>query len=251
MEVNFRNLLASEVEARLGRSEGHDSVPIFLYKDARCDQRLLDETVGAMNWQKRYTNGNTNCIVSIWDKDKEQWVEKEDVGTAGTGVDAKKALASDACKRACFAWGLGRELYTTPKLCVPKKVLTNFREGRDSDCCDNTFRVTVLECSEKHVITNVEIEVLLNGKPVYTVSSASQSPESSSQSSEFENSTTITEADVAVMYAKAELAGSGPDGVARWIGKKFGFTDVYQLTLEQYQYVCQKLDEQAMSTGVA
>ena len=260
MELKFRNLYASEVEVKLAR--GNDmEVKLLLYKDARCDQRLLDEKVGAMNWQKRYTNGNTNCIVSIWDTDKLQWVEKEDVGI-GVGPDAKKAVASDSFKRACFAWGIGRELYTTPKIMVPKSILNNYREEKDGLYCDNTFRVTTLDCTEDHVITNVVIEVLFDGIVIHTIEQKCSSNAESTLSSlppvikvqstkasggnpEIPVNTEITEADLAIMYAKAEIAGASQKGILSWINKQFSITDVRELSKEQYQIVCRKLDEQA------
>lgn len=85
---------------------------ILLYKNSRVDMQILDETFGITGWQKRYTNGNKNCIVSIWDEDKKQWIEKEDVGMPSEGQYADKGLASDSFKRACVNLGIGRELYT-------------------------------------------------------------------------------------------------------------------------------------------
>ena len=66
-----------------------------------------------MNWEKAYSRDNANCTVSIWDADKKQWISKEDTGTESR-TEAEKGLASDSFKRACFNWGIGRELYTAP-----------------------------------------------------------------------------------------------------------------------------------------
>ena len=109
----FRNLTASEVECRIGTAKEGSGVSLLLYKDARCDMAILDETVGAMNWQKSYSRENANCTVSIWDANKGQWIAKEDTGTESK-TEAEKGLASDSFKRACVAWGIGRELYTAP-----------------------------------------------------------------------------------------------------------------------------------------
>lgn len=119
MERMFRLLRANEIEVRVGNvSKAGDRANLLLYKDARCDMRILDETVGPYNWQKRYTRDNANCIISIWDKDKGQWIEKEDTGTESR-TEAEKGLASDSAKRAGFVWGIGRELYTAPPIWVP------------------------------------------------------------------------------------------------------------------------------------
>lgn len=66
-----------------------------------------------MNWRREHTRDNHNCIVSIYDKEKQQWVHKEDAGTE-SNTDKDKGLASDSFKRACFNWGIGRELYDYP-----------------------------------------------------------------------------------------------------------------------------------------
>lgn len=110
----FRTLRADEIECRIG-TINKGGITLLLYKDARCDQTLLDETVGEMNWQKRYTRDNKNCIVSIWDNEKKQWIEKEDTGTESY-TEKEKGLASDSFKRACVNWGIGRELYTAPNI---------------------------------------------------------------------------------------------------------------------------------------
>ncbi len=91
---------------------------MLLYKDARCDQNVLDEAVGPYNWQRSHNRDNANCIVSIWDEKKGQWISKEDTGTESR-TEAEKGLASDSFKRACFNWGIGRELYTAPAIWVP------------------------------------------------------------------------------------------------------------------------------------
>lgn len=109
----FRLLRADEVDARVGTVKNGKGVSLLLYKDARCDQNVLDETVGPFNWQRTHSRDNANCTVSIWDENKKQWISKEDTGTE-SNTEAEKGLASDSFKRACFNWGIGRELYTAP-----------------------------------------------------------------------------------------------------------------------------------------
>lgn len=108
----FRTLKASEIEVRVQQVSAKGAT-LLLYKDARCDMNLLDETVGSMNWERKHSRDNANCTVSIWDDKKAQWVSKEDTGTESM-AEAVKGIASDSFKRACFNWGIGRELYTSP-----------------------------------------------------------------------------------------------------------------------------------------
>lgn len=90
---------------------------LLAYKNARVDQQRLDSVVGPLNWKRRHVNENKNCIVSIWCEKKGEWVSKEDTGTESF-ADAEKGLASDSFKRACFNWGIGRELYSYPRIQV-------------------------------------------------------------------------------------------------------------------------------------
>ena len=113
----FRDLEADEIECRVAQASAK-GVALLLYKDARCDMNILDETVGAFNWKREHSRENRNCTVSIWDADKEQWISKEDTGTE-SNTEAEKGLASDSFKRACVNWGIGRELYTAPFIWIP------------------------------------------------------------------------------------------------------------------------------------
>lgn len=86
---------------------------IIAYKDARVDMQRLDDTVGALNWKREHTRDNNNCIVSIYNPEIKEWISKEDTGTE-SNTEQAKGLASDSFKRACFNWGIGRELYDYP-----------------------------------------------------------------------------------------------------------------------------------------
>ena len=115
--MELRTLRADEIECRIAMVKPN-GVSLLLYKDARCDMNILDETVGQMNWMRHHSRDNANCTVSIWDAEKKQWIEKEDTGKESY-TEKEKGLASDSFKRACFNWGIGRELYTAPFIWIP------------------------------------------------------------------------------------------------------------------------------------
>lgn len=143
MNLEFRTLCASEIECRVSTCT-EDGASLLLYKDARVDQKLLDEVVGPMNWQRHHSRDNANCIVSIWDDDKKAWIEKEDVGTE-SNTEAAKGLASDSFKRACFNWGVGRELYTAPFIWVTDVntyVAGKNKYGKDAYTTRDRFEVS-------------------------------------------------------------------------------------------------------------
>lgn len=75
----FRCLHADEIECRVQQVKDNGLI-LLLYKDARCDMTILDEAVGAMDWQREHRRDNANCVVSIWDSKKGQWISKEDTG---------------------------------------------------------------------------------------------------------------------------------------------------------------------------
>ena len=118
--MEFRTLKANEIDCRVSQIASNYCT-LLLYKDARVDMNVLDETVGCMNWKKSYLRDNANCVVSIYDDEKKEWVSKEDTGTESF-AEQEKGLASDSFKRACFNWGIGRELYTAPSIFItPRK----------------------------------------------------------------------------------------------------------------------------------
>lgn len=112
----MRPLMASEIEVRIGQV-GDGYATALLYKNARVDRAMLDEEFGAMNWQCKYNEhkGNLFCSIGVWDDRNERWVWKEDCGTESQ-TEKEKGEASDAFKRAGFRWGIGIELYNSPRI---------------------------------------------------------------------------------------------------------------------------------------
>lgn len=167
--MEFRLLRADEIDVRISIVKDW-GIGLLLYKDARCDQNILDETVGPMNWQRHHTRENANCIVSIWDSEKNQWIEKEDTGTESY-TEKEKGLASDSFKRACFNWGIGRELYTAPSMLVFKKNLKKLTEVNGKWSCSDRFSVKDIEydgrkIAKVDVLNETTGEVLTFGEPV-------------------------------------------------------------------------------------
>ena len=147
MSLEFRPLKAQEIDVRIQSVKDHGAI-LLLYKDARCDMNVLDEAVGPFNWKREHTRDNRNCIVSIWDEGKEQWISKEDTGTKSYS-EAEKGLASDSFKRACFNWGIGRELYTAPFIWVDKLPKENLKYTK--------FEVKEIDYDENKNITKLVI----------------------------------------------------------------------------------------------
>ena len=105
----------SQIDFRVQSINKGGYATILAYKDARYDMNVLDKAVGPENWSKRYEviDGRLYCSVGIYNGATKEWVWKQDVGTE-SNTEAEKGQASDAFKRACFNWGIGRELYDFP-----------------------------------------------------------------------------------------------------------------------------------------
>lgn len=119
MRKEVRLLYSDEIECRVAMIN-EKGLSLLLFKDARVDQKILDETFTPFGWRRSHQtiDGNLYCTVEIWDEEKQQWIGKQDVGTMSYS-EKEKGQASDSFKRACFNWGIGRELYTAPFIWIP------------------------------------------------------------------------------------------------------------------------------------
>ena len=152
--MKFRELTPDDIEVRV-QSVKQNGLILLLYKNARVDMNILDEMVGAGNWQREHyeCKGNLFCRVGIntnyADADKpEKWIFKSDCGTE-SNTEAQKGEASDSFKRACFNWGIGRELYTSPFIWIPAEQC-NIKNNK----CFDRFYV------EKIIIEDKKIKAL-------------------------------------------------------------------------------------------
>lgn len=157
--MKFRDLTADEIEVRV-QSVKANGLVLLLYKNARCDMNILDETVGPENWQREHyeCKGNLFCRVGInvsaaidfsvggsGCKIDDKWVWKSDCGVE-SNTEAQKGEASDSFKRACVNWGIGRELYTAPFIWVPVKKC-NITDGK----CYDRFEVEKIVIEKKKI----------------------------------------------------------------------------------------------------
>lgn len=148
----------------------------LLYKDARYDMAELDEMFGPTNWQKTYRaiGDSLFCTVSVWNGT--QWIAKEDVGTESQ-VDREKGQASDAFKRACYNWGIGRELYTAPDIWIPldkNEVGSYEAKGKQVYTCKQSFFVQDVGYNDNGIINRLVISDA-SGKVRYTLKGGSAS----------------------------------------------------------------------------
>jgi hypothetical protein len=169
--LRFRRLHADEIDVRvaqIGEGKRGKWLSLLLYKDARVDMRILDETVGQMNWQRDHkeVKGNMYSGIGIWDGEKSQWVWKWDCGTESF-TEAEKGEASDSFKRAGFNWGIGRELYTAPSIFLNDDVCKIDKNAKGKLACYDRFSVKSISYAEDGSINGLCIINSKTHKVVY------------------------------------------------------------------------------------
>lgn len=149
--TKIRSLRADEIEVRVAQVT-EKGAQLLLYKDSRCDKRILDETFGIYGWKNDFKEilGNLFCTVSVYDAEKNVWIDKTDCGVESFS-EKEKGQASDAFKRACFNLGIGRELYTKIFyfVKVPKKNTKGKYELVNKNEKFNVSEITINEKTEK------------------------------------------------------------------------------------------------------
>lgn len=166
MEENrIRLLRADEIECRVAVIN-EKGLSLLLFKDARVDQKILDEIFTPFGWKRTHQSidGNLYCTVEIWDKEKGQWIAKQDVGIPSYS-EKEKGQASDSFKRACFNWGVGRELYTAPFIWITAPN-ANIQKKGEKYTTGERFRVQEIRYNDRREITGLVI-VNSQGKRVY------------------------------------------------------------------------------------
>lgn len=243
MELKFRDLKAEEIECRVGNTKRKDprlpksdtnpvvGFQILLYKTARVDANILDETVGAFNWCKKfYQVKNTMfCSVGIKDKDTGEWVFKDDCGDDDFQTEQIKGEASDSFKRAGFAWGIGRKnLYYGPFIWI-----------NCNDKVNETSKLYVSEVEYKDsIISKIIIKDRISDEVVYSyprnanVSQTSEKPLKTSAG-------TITPKQKALIEAKLLTFNEEQrQKFYKWLDEKCKTMALEMLSEKQGDYVC-------------
>lgn len=167
----FRKLKATEIDARVA-TVNQRGCSLLLYKDARVDQKLLDETFGVFGWKRSHQllGERLYCTVEVWDKEKNQWISKQDVGTESY-TEKEKGQASDSFKRACFNLGIGRELYSAPFIWIQSGACS-IEQNNGKYTTKDRFKVKSIGYDEEGDINKLTIINEKTGAVVYTFGKA-------------------------------------------------------------------------------
>lgn len=163
----IRLLRADEIECRIG-TVSEKGLSLLLYKDARADMRILDETFGPMNWQRKHEviGGSLYCTVSVWDDVKKQWISKMDVGTEKC-TEKEKTQSSDSFKRANVNLGIGRELYTAPFIWISAEKVRIEKKPDGKFYTQDKFTVRDISYNEENRVITGLVIVNRDGNRVY------------------------------------------------------------------------------------
>ena len=230
----FRTLKANEIECRVGNvAKDGSGFFLLLYKNARVDQTILDESVGQWNWQcKYYQVKNTMvCSVGIYNEQRNEWLWKDNGGDDDSQMEQVKAELSDSFKRACFNWGIGRELYYSPKIYV---------ECKDGNDKYSRYSVKNIEYDQDKRITKLTIindktkkVVFLYGKDTKVADKAENEPKNDSVAQNEERGS-IDKNDLKMIQAYlATYDQVKSTKVFEWLEKKYGTMNPEFLTLSQ------------------
>lgn len=183
----FRDLTADEIELRVGTCN-EKGFTLLLYKNARCDMNMLDETLGTMNWESDYkeVKGNLYAGIGVYDETRNIFVWKWDCGVESRENDGneKKGEASDAFKRAGFKWGIGRELYTSPLIYIAG----NTEQYKNTYVPTKDYRnlkVSKIIIKDKQII-DLEISKK-NGEIVFSTNKTISKPTTTTQNKTIQN----------------------------------------------------------------
>ena len=241
-----RLLRADEIECRVSIINER-GLALLLFKDARVEQKILDETFTPFGWRRTHQSieGNLYCTVEVWDKEKSQWIAKQDVGTTSYS-EKEKGQASDSFKRACFNWGIGRELYTAPFIWINAEAV-KIQKKDNKFVTSEKFSVEAISYNKQREIIEL---VIVNGRgcKVYemrqSISAGQQSLSGQQNSMEQKNlsgqRSSTEQKNLAGQRSSTEqksLAGqqsqTGQKAPVRQEEKKGGITDMQRAALQK------------------
>lgn len=229
----MRLLNANEIEVRVGMCK-EKGASLLLYKNARVDMQLMDETYGPLNWKREHNiiNGNNYCKVSVYNEKTQEWINKEDCGTESM-TEKEKGEASDSFKRACVNWGIGRELYTAGFIWI-----TNIQtyESKGKWKTNDKFTVKKISYNDEREINDLII-VNQRGQEVFNKKGKTITKKVVEEVKE------LDPAKVKVLYTIATKQGYSRDLVHKTIKKKYQINSTKNLTVAQFKEMCDGMEK--------
>ena len=247
-EIKFRDLRPEEIEVRVGATTKNErgqvtAFTLLLYKTARVDANILDETFGVYGWKNNYyqVKNTMICSVSIWDEDKKQWINKDNGGDDDFTMEQVKAECSDSMKRCCFNLGIGRKLYSASKIYM--RVDKDKYQSTEKDY----FKVDEIEYDDKGitklVISNKKTKEVVISYPKYANVSQNAQNEPKQAINEPKGSITSEDLDYINRFlASPAISETSRTNFYNYLDKNFGTMNPEVLTKSQGQEVVDKIN---------
>lgn len=218
-----RLLKAEEIECRVGQqTKDKSKYSVLLYKTARTDMDILDEVFGVDNWQVDYSmiGQMLFCTISVWSDVRGCWIRKSSNGTE-SNMEAEKGQASDAYKRAGFMVGIGRELYSAPKIWL------------DSSVSPYDLEVNQIEYDESDKICTLVLSA--KGKTVYQFRNGKGVAEKKKVEPQGVDHDTLER--IRTIVDKLEFEGKNLDDILKFYGVK----TIAEIPLEKWEKMLAKV----------
>lgn len=234
--MEIRLLRADEIECRVGTFKDGKGLSLLLYKDARVDMNILDETFGSNNWQRHHEviNGNLFCNVGVRIERENgfgEWVWKQDVGTESY-TEKEKGQASDSFKRACFNWGIGRELYTAPFIWINETNKYTKFEVKDIGYNDNR------EIDHLIIVDNKGKERFRLGQHKSSTNTYDKEPTKANKQPQTPKVDTISEPQQKRLFALAK----GNNDLVKKVLEMRNLTSTKEIKKSDYESICKYIE---------
>lgn len=244
----IRALKADEIEVRVGQVS-EKGVSLLLYKDARCDKRILDETFGVDGWANCYSEikGNLFCSIMIHDKETGMWIQKQDCGVE-SNTEKEKGEASDAFKRAGFNVGIGRELYTKIFIFVnvQTKVKSTLPNGKKIyelvDPYEKWHVADIKTNEEKEKIEFLQIADSKNNI-VFTYGKKNDIPKPKKTIQKTEDKPKLISEEQRKELVKI---ANGNNEVAKRVLERYGYQRSDQIKVTDYEKICTEIESEIL-----
>lgn len=240
MEQKIRLLRADEIECRIATIK-NNGLSLLLYKDARVDQKILDETFGTFGWKRSHQSidGNLYCTVEVYDSERNEWVAKQDVGTMGY-TEKEKSQASDSFKRACFNWGIGRELYSAPFIWISSEK-AGIRNDNGKASCFDRFSVANIAYNESREIVGLIVLNESTGQIVYEMKPKGTRQNAKTTSSKEIQKGKMSLSENQIDHLENELRRTGVKMAV--IEQRYGISEISDMSPEIYNKVMSALSK--------
>lgn len=254
-EIIIPLLEADDIEVRIQQACKDNKALALLYKTSRTDMRILDKVFGVYGWKDEYKEikGNLYCGISIYDKEKQEWITKWDCGIESQQEDGneRKAEASDATKRAGFKLGIGRELYSAPLIFINAETKAVSSNGNKTKYAlvnpYERYKVACVAYNEKREISKLEI-VDSKGNTVYSfncgkkpkISPVSETAQTASKNTTAPKKCVTTQNTPSHRQQVKDLIKDSSltmETVDKWVMQRFKKTDINYCTQEEFEKI--------------